>query len=379
MPSSAAVSTPTPTPSPSPGTVSTPVSSPLPGPVVETSLEPLGFELPSITPWIAFDVLAVAPTENAVPSQEKFRFRTLDLGARFDFDSDVHAVVTVGGRDSLGEISLRLREGFVAVTRSWSEFRAGHFFLNVGLLNGTPRARWPFPTAPLSHTEFFADERAYDSGGELTLKVTDRLSLGIGLTNGYWYGSAPTTGGDKPLSPTHYVRPTLAIPIGDGSAIVAVDYLSRVDFTGERTRLSGLEVAFSRGSAENPTWMTWIEVHHRYRQPSGLALEEKLGGYVYNQARIDRRWSAGLRLDALTIPTLTAANGQHRNNLQAEFVPVVTYRLTDATQLKTSYTYMRETRDGDTPRSEQRFELQFSADLDRLPTLKAKSDDRPSL
>lgn len=374
----AQTASPTPSPTATPVAIAVAPPSPTPTPAEASSTE-LGFELPLVTPWIAFDVFAVLPTENAVPMQERFRFRTLDFGAKLDFHPNVRAVIDVGGRDSTGDFALRLREGYVEVDHSWSELRAGTFFLNFGLLNRTPRPKWPFPSAPLSHTEFFADERSYDSGVEWTYRPSDRIALELGLTNGYWYGTAPTTGGDKPLTPTHYVRPTLMIPVADGSVSVALDYLSRVDFSGERTRLAGLEAEFSRGDAENPLWLTWLEIHHRYRQPSGLALEEKVGGYLYNQARIARRWSAGLRLDALTIPTLTAANGEHRNNLQAEVVPVVTYRLTDSTQVKTSYTYMRETRDGDTTRSEQRFELQFSAYLDRFPTFKATSGDRPSL
>lgn len=363
--------TPSPTPEPSP--------TPLPAPVT-TAPETTGPETPSlsVTPWVTLDLLATLPTENVNPSRERFRFRTLELGARFDLDPRLFAVVNVGGRDSNGTLAMKLREGYVAtVSDAWS-FRAGIFFLNVGLLNRMPQETWPFPSAPLSQADFFDDERAYDSGVEAGYRPSDRFELGLGVTNGYWYGSAPTSGGDKPSTPTHYVRPAFVIPTGDGRVNVAIDYLSRVDFYGERLRIGGLEVTFERGSAENPTWLTLLEVNHKYRLPSGLALEEKLGGYLHNQARIDEKWSAGVRLDALTIPTLTSASGGHRDNLQAAIVPVAIYRLSKDASLKSAYTYLRETRDGDTTRSEQRFELQFAARFDWLPTLKVTSGDRSS-
>lgn len=367
-----------------PSTSPTPAASATSSPELESVAEtPSNLEAPfsllSVKPWVALDVIGSFPTENANPTRERFRFRTLDAGARFDFDSGLFAVVDIGGRDSNGILSLRMREGFVAATHPTTDLRVGLFFLNLGLLNRLPQDKWPFPSAPLSQLEFFDDERAYDSGVEWTYHPTDRIDLGLGLTSGYWYGAAPLTGGDKPLTPTHYVRPALKIPVGDGWLDLAVDYVSRVDVTGERMRIGGFEAAFSRGPADDPSWLTMFEVNHKYRQPPSLALEEKLGGYLYNQARIDRRWSAGVRLDALTVPTLTAAAGGHRANLQAAIVPVATYRLTSSTALKSAYTYMRETRDGDNDRSEQRFELQFTARFDSFPGFKAPTGDRPSL
>ncbi|MEK7356071.1 MAG: hypothetical protein AAB250_06450 [Bdellovibrionota bacterium] len=354
---------PAPVPAPSPTPVATP--EPTPAPIVEAPAqlsEPVpGLAIPSVKPSFALDVLAALPTENAVPAQERFRFRTLDIGARIDFDERSHAVIDVGGRDSNGTMTFRLREGYVqAAVDSWSVL-AGSFFLGFGLLNRIPSTDWPFTSAPLSQSEFFSEERAYDSGAELTWRANDRVAVALGVTNGYWYGTAPITGGDKPLTPTHYARPSLVVPVGDGRIEFAFDYLSRVDVTGERMRLGGFEAAFTRGPVTDPTWTTWLEVNHRYNLPSGLPLEEKLGGYLFNQAKIDRSWSAGVRLDALTITSLTNTSGQNRANLQAAVVPVATYRLTPATELKTSYTYLRETRDGDSTRGEQRIEFVFTA------------------
>ena len=321
--------------------------------------------LPAFKPWLAVDVYAPLPTENAPPEAERFKVRTLDVGTNFEFNSGLSAVVDIGGRDDRSSLAVALREGYVLAKLGSlrADLRAGRFFLNIGALNRLPVTQWPFPGTPISRTTFFAEERAADSGAELTAHFLDldQLNLTVGLTNGYWYGTQPITGGDKPLTPTHYLRPNTQLAIGDGRLDLGFDYLSRVDSTGERTRISGVDLTFHRGAQAQPIWLTMLEANHRFRLPAGLPIEEIVGGFLYNQARVNDRFSAGLRLDAITNMSLTNSSGSKRDNLRAAFVPVLAYRLAPNADLRGSYTYVRETLDGNTTRSEQRFEVQFAA------------------
>lgn len=336
----------------------------------------------------ALDLYGLLPVQNVPLDGDRFRVRGAEISVHGPVDSLFDALVNFAGHDEVEEFEIALREGYVGSTKliPASRFRLGKFLLGVGRLNQFHRHDWPFISAPMVQERFFGEEGVADSGAEYSLSLSELLStdfhldLTIGITNGYCFGNCPVGGGgQKPLTPTHYLHPVFFTSFGndgDGSdenghgsgAQLGLTYLARTDHTGERMRIVGADFTYKKRQGPLLVWLLQGEVYHRYLQPAALPLSEEVGAYFYAQRALDERWAAGVRLDAFTIPSLRLSNGEKRSNLNSGFVPIVAYKASELSTVRFAYTYFTEAREGDTDRIEQRFELQLVAVLGSHPT-----------
>lgn len=313
------------------------------------------------------------PVENATTDGDRLRIRSVELTTQADFDDWSPALfgkLTVGAEDSSGDLIFNIREGFVtAELLKGLDLRVGKFYLPIGILNQSRRSAWSFISAPRALSLFFTENGVVDTGLDFTYSPSEHFALRVGASNGFRYDSSIQNGGTKPQTPTHFVRPEFAFNIGSSALTVAVDYLGRVDEVGDTLHVAGLDASLAPIDESPYAWDGQFEFYHRYQNPAseGLAIVEDIGGYLFAEKGIGEKTLAGLRVDAYKIPSLTDVNGANRKNMTWAASPVFTYRGRDHLRLQAEYTYLKETRDGDSTRVEQIFEFRLVTEFGDIP------------
>jgi hypothetical protein len=331
------------------------------------------------------ELYAPFPTENPTIDGNRMRIRSVELTAQSSFDDvlpGLHGKLTAGADDVAGDLVFNIREGYVVASDlgvDGLDFRAGKFYLPIGLLNQERRSSWNFPSAPRAIALFFTDNGLVDTGLDL-LYHTGRFQIRAGASNGYRFDSSIQNGGTRPLTPTHFVRPEVVFHLGESDLSIAGNYLSRIDNQGEILRISGVDVSLTPAKDDSASWRGQMELFHRYQNPQqGLALVEDVGGYIFAGKKCAQKLSGGVRLDVYKIPSLTDQSGANRKNLTLALTPVVTYEPRGHARLQGSYTYLKETRDGNTDRAEQMFEIRFIAEFGDIPKFRTPEPGRSSL
>jgi len=312
------------------------------------------------------------PFENATTDGDRLRLRSAEFTVQSDFDDRSPALngkLTLGAEDSTGDLIFNIREGFLsAELLKGLSLRAGKFYLPVGLLNQTRRSAWPFLSAPRALSLFFTENGVVDTGADLAY-VTSHFAIRAGATNGFRYDSSVQNGGTKPKTPTHFVRPELSFNVGASVLTLAANYLGRVDDAGDVLHIAGLDGSISALEETPDSWDAQFEFYHRYQNPlsQNLPIVEDVGGYLFAEKGLGRSSLAGLRFDLYKIPSLTDTSGANRKNLTWALSPVFTYRGRDHLRFQAEYTYLKETRDGDSARVEQVFEIRLVTEFGEIP------------
>ena len=330
------------------------------------------------------EVLATAPLQNGQPESDRGRIRSYELSAETKFETALPvfaAKLTVGGFDNSGDPTFGLREGFVQASFSRSlHARVGKYFLPIGLYNQTRRSAWATPTAPQVVSRFFGDDGIVDTGIDLNWTPFETISLRAGVMNGYTFDAGETGAGLKPSTPTHYVRPSLKVSLSDTRALDAgLNYVGRIDEAGQSNRISGLDFVLAPKTNGARSWFGFGEILYRELKPANLPTGRELGATVYFEQPLQTAWALGLRADAFTIRSLVDTNGAKRSNLDWAVVPVVSYDLSKEVRLQGSYTYFKETRSGDSARTEQTLEIRLVTELGWLSKVRGLPSGRSSL
>jgi hypothetical protein len=315
------------------------------------------------------------PIENAIPDGDRLRIRSVELTAQSSFDDlapGLFAKLTLGGEDTSGDLTLNIREGFIGLSSGGFTARAGKFFLPVGILNQTRRSAWEIISAPRPIALFFAEAGVVDTGVDLAY-ANDTFEMRAGVTNGYRYDSAVLNTGTKPMTPTHFARPSFTFHSGNSRIAIAADYVGRVSDDGTSMRVAGVDAALMPTAADLWAWQGQLEAYHRYVKPTSIALSEELGGYLLVEKGLGASSLLGLRFDAYKIPSLKFASGDERKNMTLAVSPVYTYRARDHVKMQLAYTYLKETRDGDTARAEQSFEFRVVTEFGDIPKFRTPS------
>lgn len=338
----------------------------------------------------ALEILAPIPLQNGEPSSDRGRIRSFELTGQTRIDSSLRnlaAKITVGGFDDTGTMNVSLREGFVQAdllnssnsNRSLS-VRAGKYFLPIGLYNQTRHSAWATPSAPEVVTRFFGNDGIVDTGVDLQWSAASLFRLRAGVMNGYTFDAGETGAGLKPQTPTHYARPTFDFKISDAREMtVSLNYVGRIDDTGTTNRISGLDFTLLPREPSAKSWFLFGEALYRENKPAALSTSRELGGTLYFEKGLNQTWAAGVRADAFTIRSLQDANGGKRSNLNWALVPVATYKFSEAVRLQGAYTYFKETRAGDSGRTEQMIELRLVTELGSISKVRGLPGDRSSL
>jgi hypothetical protein len=200
-------------------------------------------------------------------------------------------------------------------------------------------------------TLFNTFEAASDTGIEIShlVPMSPALELTLGLTNGYHFGHTHTLG-ERPLTPTHYARLTAFFEPSESSnqgLLVGLNSLARVDADAQTMRLSGADLTWKLREGRRLVGLIQGEIFHRLTRAFGASAEERWAGYLFGQYGFADEWSVGVRVDALTQPTLRFGNGEKRPNFDYGLQPQVTWKSGEFSTLRLGYERQVATRQGD--------------------------------
>ena len=242
-----------------------------------------------------------------------------------------------------------------------SRFRLGQFFLGFGRLNQFHRHDWPFTTAPKVQSSFFDREGVLDTGLEYSFLFPTPfyLDLTVGLTNGWAFGHAHSIG-TKPKLPTHYARLVTYNSLFSGGGMqTGLNYLGRNAADGSATKFLGLDLTAKWRENQTLVFLLQSEAWYRILSPAtGGDAETTLGYYVYSQYGFSQQWYAGLRIDGYTVTSLQDAGGGKIGNLSYGLVPTVTFKASEFSTIRASYSFLGDLRDSKEQSPERIFELQ---------------------
>lgn len=322
----------------------------------------------------------VAPWSMEPGNSERNRFdaRVFEITLAGAIDQTFDGRLMFAGHSENGVFVPELHEGFVSSSKliPMSRFRLGKFFLGVGRLNQFHQHDWPFITAPIVQREFFnpgrdpiVAEGAMDTGVEysILLPLPFYLDLTIGVTNGYCYGHCHGPG-NRPLTPLHYVHPVTFFDFGGGKGLqLGANYMGRVDFQGEETVITGLDVVYKERQGRRLVWLFQGELFHRAvnRQAGDTST---LGGYVYPQYGFDEEFSLGVRVDSFSqLNRSFNTTGERQNDLDYAFVPTFTWKPSEFSTIRLAYSHEVNTTQGEVDVRDRRFDFQFTYILGAHP------------
>lgn len=250
-----------------------------------------------------------------------------------------------------------------------SRIKLGQFFPSIGRLNRLHRHEWPFTSAPEVQARFFGAEGIIDSGMEygFLAPLPFYLDLTAGVTNGWVYGHAHNEG-SKPKTPMHYLRMATysALP-KEGGLEVGLNGLSRTDTLGERTILAGIDAVGKWRDGKKLNALIQSEVWHRSRTPPTGAKERNFGAYLFPQVGLTQQASLGVRFDYYTVLTLEDAAGKRIPNKDYGVVPTLTFKPSEFSTLRASYSHMEAYQEGASNRVRRMCELQMTFSLGAHP------------
>lgn len=312
----------------------------------------------------AVDLVGNFGIENPPVDSGRIRVRSFEIAAYAPVDTLFDALVNVAGHDEAGTTEIELHEAYVTSTRlvPRTRFKVGRFLLGVGRLNQFHSHDWAFTSAPKVQTTFFAEEGVADTGLEVghLLDTAAPIDIVAGLTNGWTYGHSHTTG-RRPLVATHYLHPSVFWDLGESRGLLlGLNYIGRTDADSVQMRITGFDLTYKKRDGKTLTMLVQSEFYHRLRTTSTLPLAEEIGGYVFADFALGSDgWYGGLRLDAFTDLSLKFASGDRRSNFDYGAVPMLSYKASEFSTVRFSYTFASETRQGDQTRNEQRFDVQL--------------------
>jgi hypothetical protein len=236
-----------------------------------------------------------------------------------------------------------VHEAFLSSSRliPRSRFRVGQFFLGFGRLNQFHRHDWPFTTAPEVHSQFFAAEAAKDTGFEYSwlTPLPFYLDLTVGVTNGWVFGHAHTLG-TKPLNPVHYLRALTYFDLPwKGGIQTGLNYVGRTNDRGNGFTYLGLDATAKWREAQVMKFLLQAEFWLRLERPKAGTPVDTFGFYLYPEYGLGEGFSAGLRFDYLSVTSLKFATGGKTPNFQAALVPQITWKPSEFSTIRLSYTY----------------------------------------
>lgn len=317
------------------------------------------------------DVLAPIHFESS--ENNKIDIRSTELIFFGPLDTTFDGTLNFAAHNEDGEMKPEVHEAYLSSSKliPSSRIKAGKFFLGVGRLNQFHQHDWAFTSTPRVQKDFFAEEAVIDTGIEysILLPFESYWDLTVGVTNGYTYGHGDQVGA-KPHVPTHYIHPVNFVDFGEAGALQwGANYLGRTDSVGVQTQLYGFDFVFKKYDGKTLSFLLQSEIW--YRKLSGLATEttEDLGAYIYPQFSLDDRLSLGLRIDLFKeLSKVSASDGSKQENFNFALVPNLTYRHSEFTLFRMSYSYDHQGNAGLADTINQQILLQMTLFLGAHPT-----------
>ena len=323
---------------------------------------------------VFFAADAVAPASLDSDTNNRIDVRSAELSLFAPVDHVFEGVGSIAAELEGGRYEFSLHEAYVRSSSiiPRSRLRVGKFFIGVGRLNQIHQHDWPFTTAPKVHREFFASEAAIDTGAEYSyLLPTDRVfEITLGVTNNYCYGHCHTLG-SRPPRPLVYLRPSTFFDLSEeGGLALAATILDREDAANVKTRLLGVDLAYKNRMGRRLVWLVQSELYHQ-AQSTPTSSSAKAGAYVYSQYGLTPAWTFGVRVDGYShLDMKFASNNQRRADFDYGVVPVLTYKPSEFSTLRFSYSHEVDTTEGDADVRDRRFQMQLTYILGAHPAHK---------
>jgi hypothetical protein len=314
---------------------------------------------------VALDLVSALYTSESSDKGYKVDVRSAELMLYGPIDHLFEGVLNFAGHTESGEFFFEIHEAYVGSSKlvPSSRFRVGKFLLGLGRLNQFHQHDWHFTSAPMSHEIFFADESAADTGVEYTyLLPTDHFfEITLGVTNGYCYGHCHSEG-EKSGRPLMYLHPLTFFEFSSQSGLqLGLSYLTRRDSLQIETQLAGFDLVFKKRDGKRLTWLTQTEAYLQYQDSNTVAPIRKVGGYHLTQYGLSESWSLGLRLDLFSdLSQRFQTTGERRKDLDYALVPIATWKPSEFSTLRFSYTYSVDTTQGDADTKDHLAQIQFS-------------------
>ena len=314
--------------------------------------------------YLAGDMVYDQGFNDTSTAQEKLTMRGAELSFFAPIDHQFDGVLSAAAHDENGETVFELHELHISTSKiaPGLNLKAGQFFLGIGRLNQIHQHDWPFIKAPKVHESFFDSEGVFDSGleGTYVLPTDNYLGITVGLTSGYRYGHAHTTG-SKPKVPTHYLR-LATFQSGDSLSGIqyGLNYLGRTDEQKNDFKIVGLDLTAKKRTGKNVEFLSQMETWYKNTENAAGTHSEQIGMYWFNQTTVTDLSALGLRLDLYKdLSKTNSLTGKKQNNIEYGIVPEWTYKSSEfATfRLGLSHTFTRE--EGITSQKDTRLSAQM--------------------
>ncbi len=304
-------------------------------------------------------------------TDNQLNLRGLDLMFYGPIDPYFDARITLAGHEEDGDFHIGVHEAFVSSSKilPYSRFRLGQFLMDIGRLNTFHQHDWPFTTAPLIHRSIFGDEGVSGLGAEYTLlaPTTRFFEISLGVVNGNKWGEtnladpARTPEADSKADfPTHYIHPKTFFEFGEGRGLMlGATALRRWHPANQDVSVFGLDATFKAREGKTLRWLVQSEIWDETTRRPGSVNGRQFGGYVYAQYGLNEQWSTGLRYDHYTGKNVDLDGGARDSSTSYALVPTVTYKTSEMSLLRASYSYEVQNFDIEADRSDSKVELQF--------------------
>lgn len=297
--------------------------------------------------------------------------RALDLMFYGPIDPYFDARITLAGHEEDGEFHIGIHEAFASSSKiiPYSRFRLGQFLMDIGRLNTFHQHDWPFTTAPLIHRSIFGDEGVSGLGAEYTLLVPTEhfIEVTLGVVNGNKWGEtnlvdpALTPEADSKADfPTHYIHPKTYFEFSEGRGLMlGATALRRWHPADQDVSIFGVDATFKSRDGKILRWLVQSELWSENTKRPGSINGKQLGGYLYAQYGWNEQWSSGLRYDNYDGKNVDLEGGARDSSTSYAIVPTVTYKTSEMSMLRASYSYEVQKFDVEADRSDSKIELQF--------------------
>jgi hypothetical protein len=318
----------------------------------------------------ALDLTSTLYTSEDADRGFRVNVRSAEFMLHGAIDTLFDGMINFAGHTEDGEFEFALHEGYVSSSKliPSSRFRVGKFFLGVGRLNQFHQHDWLFTNAPKAHEVFFAEEGVADTGIEYSYLVpTDRFfEITFGVTNGSCYGHCHGDG-PKPARPLFYLHPLTFFELSSQAGLqLGASYLNRKDHAQIETHLAGFDLTFKKRDGKRLTWLTQTEAY--YQDQNAAERTKALGGYHLTQYGLSESWSLGLRLDAYSeLSKKFQTTDEKRKDFDYAVVPMATWKPSEFSTLRFSYTYEVDTTQGDSDVKHHLLQAQYTFILGAHP------------
>jgi len=326
----------------------------------------------NIQAMAALDIVSDVYTSIDKDRAYNVNVRSAELMFYSPIDQNFDGKIAFGGHTDATGFEFELHEGYLSSSRfiPSSRFKVGKFLLGVGRLNQHHQHDWNFTTAPKVHRTFFADEAAADTGIEYTylLPTEHFFEITAGVTSGYCYGHCHGAG-KKPPRPLYYVHPVTYFELSPQSGIqLGLSYLTRRDDLQVETHLTGFDLVYKQRRGKLLRWLTQTEAYYQEQAGGASSNLKQVGAYHLTQYGLNENWYLGLRLDAFSeLSKKFVTTGERRKDFDYAIVPILTWKPSEFSTFRFSYTFDVDTTQGDSDKQNHLAQVQLSFILGAHP------------